>query len=58
MRTVTSVEASLFPDWVGTTQERLYDFDGDRLTLSTDPIPLGGRQLRAVLIWERVRRRA
>jgi Lipocalin-like domain len=47
------VEASLFPDWVGTTQERIYRFDGSRLTLSTDPIPFGGAELRLVLIWER-----
>jgi hypothetical protein len=50
-----AVEASLFPDWVGTTQERIFAFDGDRLTLSTDPIPLGGVQMTVVLIWERVR---
>ena len=48
------VEASLFPDWVGSTQERIYAFEGSRLTLSTDPIPLGGAELRVVLIWERV----
>jgi hypothetical protein len=48
------VEASLFPDWVGGTQERLYEFDGDRLTLSTDPMLLGGEQVRAMLVWERV----
>lgn len=48
------VEASLFPDWVGTTQERIYSFEGARLTLSTDPIPLGGAELRVLLIWERV----
>lgn len=50
------VEASLFPDWVGTTQERIFEFDGNRLTLSTDPIPLGGVQMTVVLIWERVPR--
>ncbi len=47
------VNASLFPDWVGTTQERIYSFDGNRLTLSTDPIPLGGAEMRVLLIWER-----
>ena len=50
------VDASFFPDWVGTTQERIYKFEGDRLTLSTDPIPLGGVQMTVVLIWERVRK--
>lgn len=51
-----AVEASFFPDWVGTTQERIYEFSGNRLTLSTDPIPLGGVQMTVVLIWERVKR--
>lgn len=53
-RVLHSVEASLFPDWVGSTQERLHKFEGQRLTLSTDPMPLGGKQVRAVLVWERV----
>ena len=52
------VEASLFPDWVGSTQARLYEFEGDRLMLSTDLMPLGGEQMRAVLTWERVLRHA
>lgn len=51
------VEASLFPDWVGTTQERIYKFEGNCLTLSTDPIPLGGAQLTVALIWERVKKK-
>lgn len=46
------VAASLFPDWVGTTQKRFYEFEGDRLTLSTGPISLGGEEARAVLTWE------
>ncbi len=49
-----SVEASLFPDWEGSTQERLYEFEGQRLTLRTESMPLGGKQLTAVLVWERV----
>ncbi len=49
------VELSLFPNWVGTQQERLLELSGDRLTLSTHPILLGGRQQEAHLIWERVR---
>jgi len=51
-----AVQASLFPDWVGTTQERIYEFKGNQLTLSTDPIPLGGMQMTVVLIWERVKK--
>jgi hypothetical protein len=48
------VEASLFPDWTGTTQSRRYSFKGHRLTLSTDPILWGGQQRTAVLAWERI----
>ena len=49
------VELSLFPNWVGVEQERLVEVRGDRLTLSTRPILLGGMQRTAHLIWERVR---
>jgi hypothetical protein len=31
------VEMSLFPNWVGTQQERYFQFAGDRLILSTPP---------------------
>lgn len=49
-----SVQTSLFPDWVGSAQDRRYTFEGNRLTLSTQPMALGGRQLTAVLVWEKV----
>ena len=48
------VELSLFPNWVGIDQERLVELTGNRLTLSTRPILLGGVQQTAHLIWERV----
>ncbi len=48
------VELSLFPNWVGTQQERLLEVSGDRLILSTAPLLLGGKQQTAHLIWERV----
>jgi hypothetical protein len=47
------VEVSLFPNWVGSRQERPYTFSGDRLTLSTAPVTVQGSARRAVLIWER-----
>jgi hypothetical protein len=49
-----SVDVSLFPDWAGSTQQRRYAFEGQRLTLSTDPVLLEGEHRTAVLIWERV----
>ena len=48
------VDLSLFPNWVGVEQERLVELRGDRLTLSTRPILLGGVQRTAHLTWERV----
>jgi hypothetical protein len=48
------VDVSLFPNWVGVEQERLVELRGNRLTLSTRPILLGGMQRTAHLIWERV----
>ena len=48
------VELSLFPNWVGADQERLVEVRGNRLTLSTRPLLLGGILQSAHLIWERV----
>lgn len=47
------IEVSLFPNWVGVRQKRAYKFDGDRLTLSTPLMLVGGRQLSTHVIWER-----
>ena len=51
---VHHVEHSLFPNWVGVEQERLIDLEGNRLTLSTRPMLLGGIRRTAHLIWELV----
>jgi hypothetical protein len=48
------VELSLFPNWVGVAQERLVKITEDRLSLSTRPLLLEGRQQTAHLVWERV----
>jgi hypothetical protein len=53
-RVIHHVDVSLFPNWVGVEQERLVELRGNRLTLSTRPILLGGEQQSAYLIWERV----
>jgi hypothetical protein len=50
---IHKIEVSLFPNWVGVRQERTYEFDGDRLTLSTPLMLVGGRQLSTHVIWER-----
>jgi hypothetical protein len=53
-RTLTlHVEGSSFPNWVGTEQKRFYEFSGNRMTLTTQPILMGGKQVTGVVIWER-----
>jgi hypothetical protein len=51
---VHHADLSLFPNWVGVVQERLVEVRGDRVTLSTRPMLLGGVQRSAHVIWERV----
>ena len=48
------VDLSLFTNWVGIEQERLVEVTGNRMTLSTRRILLGGTQWTADVIWERV----
>jgi hypothetical protein len=48
------VELSLFPNWVGATEERLVKISWDQLTLSTRPLLLQGRQQTAHLLCERL----
>jgi hypothetical protein len=43
-RVVHHVELSLFPNWVGSDQERTVELSGDRLILSASPLLLGGTQ--------------
>ncbi|MCX4579413.1 lipocalin-like domain-containing protein [Streptomyces sp. NBC_01571] len=53
---VHHVELSLFPNWVGTTQARVADRDGDGLRLSLpEPAPIWGARRTGVLVWERAR---
>ena len=47
------VEGSSFPNWVGLAQRRFFEFSGNRLTLSTPPMPMGGQQVTGVMVWER-----
>jgi hypothetical protein len=49
---VSHVELSLAPNWIGTDQKRLFELNGDQLTLSTPPLYAGGRRS-SRLIWER-----
>ena len=50
-----TVEGSLFPNWVGHHQDRHYSIDGNRLTLKTSPLSLGGKEnVVGVLVWQRL----
>ena len=55
-RVIHHVLASLFPNWVGTEQERFVGWEGERLLLSTAPTVFAGRQQTGHLVWERVGR--
>lgn len=48
------IEGALFPNWTGSTQDRVYAFNEDRLELSTAPIAYGGDTAIAVLVWQRL----
>ena len=48
------LEASLFPNWAGTEQRRIYAFEGDNLVLSTPPFELGGVRQTVKLIWQKI----
>jgi hypothetical protein len=49
------IEVSLFPNWTGKDQTRYYQFEGDRLILSTPPITVDGLEQTAHLIWQRAK---
>ncbi len=48
-----NVDVSLYPNWQGLPQRRFFDLSGDTLTLTTPPMPFGGRVVTGVLVWER-----
>ena len=54
-RVIHHVEICLFPNWVGNDQVRIFDLDGDTLTLKTIPDPRDEKGRQGYLIWERIR---
>ena len=48
------VEVSFFPNWVGGIQERLFVFEGRRLTLIAPAFMVNGEPQKVYLIWEKV----
>ena len=53
-RVIHHVELSLFPNWVGSDQERSVELAGNRLILSASPLLLAGKLQVPRLVWERV----
>jgi hypothetical protein len=53
-RVIHHVELSLFPNWVGSDQQRSVELTGDRLVLSASPLLLAGKHEVPRLVWERV----
>ena len=51
---VHHAEISLFPNWSNSGQERFYQFEGERLILSSAPVAYEGVQRTARLVWQRV----
>ena len=49
------IKGCLFPNWVGKSQKRFFEFSGNRVTLTTLPMLMVGKQVTAVLIWERAK---
>lgn len=48
------VEASLFPNWAGVTQTRVYKFQGEsQMSLTTPPLVVAGKKGVSVLAWKR-----
>jgi len=48
------VEATMFPNWVGVTQVRAYEFQGpNAMTLTTPPLDVAGKTGVSVLAWKR-----
>jgi hypothetical protein len=51
---VHHIEAASLPNGRGGDQVRYFELSGDRLTLKTPPILMGGRHTIGALIWERL----
>ncbi len=47
------VELSLFPNWVGIDQVRFAGVAADELTITTEPLAIGGETVNR-LVWERI----
>jgi Lipocalin-like domain len=53
-KVIHRIELSLFPNWVGTDQERYFEFRGDWLALRTPPMTIGRVEQTVRVTWQRV----
>jgi hypothetical protein len=49
------VAVSSFPNFTGTEQKRFVTVSGDRMTITTPPVQVDGKQTYSILRWERAR---
>lgn len=53
-KVIHHVKACLIPNWLDTKQERFFEFEENRLTLSPPPQIIAGVRYTNRLVWERV----
>jgi hypothetical protein len=51
---VHRIDGSLFPNWVGHEQRRTIKLSASRLTLTSSPILVGGREEIFLTVWDRI----
>jgi len=49
------VANSLLPNWAGTDLIRLYEFNGNRMTLRSEPMVRGSHIIVLTLVWEKIK---
>jgi hypothetical protein len=54
---VHKIDSSLFPNWTGGSQKRHIELNGNRLALRTEPILADGKEVVAVVAWERAQQK-
>jgi len=54
-RVIHHVDIASYPNWVKTDLIRIFTLTGERLTLRTPPLSVGGTMQMSELVWERVR---
>jgi hypothetical protein len=53
-KVIHRIEVSLFPNWVGSHQERYFEFRGDQLVLRSAPMMIQGVEQTGQITWQRV----